>query len=358
MISKPTTKDIFLGAPEAEAEALVDSRIHLLDVFDDYFSVLEELKTEKFIITGRKGSGKSAIAEYMALRHKNKATNFFAFIKGSDINFESILQLASGIADVSLNAPMLFQWVLLLNFCNMISENELLASDKAVKNLKNFILRNKDFLNFKGYEIKEILTTKKGEISVGLFKQALSGIVGRKITEKSERVVFYKLISHINDILFDLLKRDEIKQNKCSFTILIDDLDIGLSKSDENAMMRLGDLIRLSKKYNHDFGIKGLSAKIIILLRDDIANALRYSDADMSKTFDSYEVRLSWYNHKVFNADENLTAIKRFINKRLAVAFKNKKIEFDAKDPWATLISPELDRDETSSFKFLLFAAG
>lgn len=56
---------LFLGSPEAEAEAeaLPNSQIPLSSVYDDYSNLVAELQYEKFIILGRKGSGKSAFAE-------------------------------------------------------------------------------------------------------------------------------------------------------------------------------------------------------------------------------------------------------------------------------------------------------
>ena len=56
-----TTKGLFLGAPEAEAESLNQSAMLLHEVFVQDSNVFEDLAHEKFIITGRKGSGKSAI---------------------------------------------------------------------------------------------------------------------------------------------------------------------------------------------------------------------------------------------------------------------------------------------------------
>lgn len=54
-----TTNGLYLGTPEAEGE--IWAGLGLPEFFEDYMHILGELLTEKFIITGRKGAGKSAM---------------------------------------------------------------------------------------------------------------------------------------------------------------------------------------------------------------------------------------------------------------------------------------------------------
>ena len=58
-----TTKGLYLGTPEAEGE--IRKGQCLLDFFEDYMNVLGDITIEKFIISGRKGAGKSAIVKYL-----------------------------------------------------------------------------------------------------------------------------------------------------------------------------------------------------------------------------------------------------------------------------------------------------
>jgi hypothetical protein len=72
-----TTSDFFIGTPEAEGETTSNSKMKLAEIFGDYLNVFPELDSEKFIITGRKGSGKSAIAEYIyIIQHRMKLILF------------------------------------------------------------------------------------------------------------------------------------------------------------------------------------------------------------------------------------------------------------------------------------------
>lgn len=49
---------IFLGAPEAEAEANYNSQMPLSAVYKDHCELIPSLAHEKFLIIGRKGTGK------------------------------------------------------------------------------------------------------------------------------------------------------------------------------------------------------------------------------------------------------------------------------------------------------------
>lgn len=63
-VCRPTTENFFIGSPEAESEATI-TPITLDQFFEDYLDILRQLNNEKFIVLGRKGSGKSAIGEHM-----------------------------------------------------------------------------------------------------------------------------------------------------------------------------------------------------------------------------------------------------------------------------------------------------
>ena len=73
---KGTTRNFFIGTPEAEGETTYNSKIKLGEIFGDYLNVFPELDSEKFIITGRKGAGKSAIAEFIFYSASNDPNAF------------------------------------------------------------------------------------------------------------------------------------------------------------------------------------------------------------------------------------------------------------------------------------------
>lgn len=75
-----TTEGFYIGVVEAEGEAN-NSEITLSEVFEDFLDVVKQINNEKFIILGRKGSGKSAIGEYILSLANSDANIFAKFIK-------------------------------------------------------------------------------------------------------------------------------------------------------------------------------------------------------------------------------------------------------------------------------------
>lgn len=75
-----TTYGMYLGIPEAEAEAN-NLNINLSDVFEDYLDILNQISDGKFIILGRKGSGKSAIGEHIHTLAESDPNSFCSFVK-------------------------------------------------------------------------------------------------------------------------------------------------------------------------------------------------------------------------------------------------------------------------------------
>jgi hypothetical protein len=65
LLGKRQYQTLFLGSPEAEAEATAASRMPLAEIYEDFHQLLDGLSGEKFIVIGRKGSGKSAFGEYV-----------------------------------------------------------------------------------------------------------------------------------------------------------------------------------------------------------------------------------------------------------------------------------------------------
>ena len=110
--SKFTSRDIYLGSPEAEAEATSSSRISLYDVYEDYHGLIQSIMHEKFIILGRKGSGKSAFAEYVYEFSKRDPNTFCGFIRKTEINLERIVQFGID-SGINIEKGSLFKWLIL-----------------------------------------------------------------------------------------------------------------------------------------------------------------------------------------------------------------------------------------------------
>lgn len=348
---KGTTRNFYIGTPEAEGETTLSSKIKLGEMFADFLRVFPELETVKFIISGRKGSGKSAIAEHLFFLAGNDANVFCDFIKTRDLDIQKIVQLGSS-KNIEIEEKVLFEWIILTKLVKQITEDESKKSTSEYKNLSNFLTTNSGMVNINSYEIEEIINQKSFEVNIEYFKRAFSTVFGKNLGIKSHKAPFYKIIKPLQEIVLKLLIDRKVDGN--SFYLIFDDLDIGFKENDISSINNLTNLLRISKDYNIDyFGKNGIDCKIIILLRDDIKRIIVSHNADTAKIFSSYEIPLIWYEHENYKLNENSVGLKKLINKRIETNFKNEEIEYNINDPWNSLIA-ENSYYNGSSFKYII----
>lgn len=345
------TSNFFIGSPEAEAESTMNSKLQLDDVFEDFLNVLSKLQNEKFIVSGRKGSGKSAIAEKIYSISRDNAEYFCDFVKKGDIDIEKITQLSSE-ADNLISQELLIEWIILIKLINQLISNEGISNQKEIQDLKIFLKKNSGFIDIKSNQIEEVIQNKGWEINVDYFKRFLSAKFGNRYDIKSGKAPFYKLLPHLKATVKELFLNTQNRENH--YILIFDDLDIGFNSKNKKNITTLLNLIRIVKDYNISFfGKEGISAKIIILLRDDISHFLLNEDADTAKLFSSYEILLNWYQHSNVYKNEDELKIKQFINKRIALNFENNEFEYNKEKPWESLINNDEAYTHTS-FKYVI----
>ncbi|QXP62718.1 hypothetical protein [Polaribacter sp. HaHaR_3_91] len=346
-----TTANFFIGTPEAEGETTLNSKIKLAEMFGDYLNIFPELDSEKFIITGRKGSGKSAIAEYIYYTAQNDANSFCSFIKTRDFDSNKIVQLGKE-AGFPIEEKLLFEWLILTKLISLLTEDQSVNDIKSYKDLKIFLQRNSGLVDIKSYEIKEIVREQSFEVNIEYLKRVFSALFNRKIGIKEHKAPFYKILQPLKEVVLKLLKENIGSGNE--FYLIFDDLDIGFKENNKKTVENITNILRVAKDYNIDyFGKEGLKAKVIILLRDDLKRIIVKHNADTAKLFSSYEIPLIWYEHDKFRNDENSVGLKKLINKRISLNFEKKGIDYDKNDSWNSLFKNEYQYSG-SSFKHLI----
>lgn len=348
---KSTTKNFQIGSPEAEAESTGKSKIKLCDVFEDYLEIIPELDYEKFIITGRKGSGKTAIGEHLYYLSTQKPNRFADFVRKEDIDIEKIIQLGKEVG-VDIEQELLFKWIILIKFLKMLTQNESLQTINGMKDLQHFIKRNSGYVDIKNYEIIEIIKKEGVEIKIDNLKSFMAKY-GKDFQFKLSKAPFFKLIPFLQEAILTVLKEDE---NENEYLLFFDDLDIGINLENQFNLQTLVNLIRIAKDINNNlFGKNSINAKVVILLRNDIARYLKKGNADTAKIFSSYEISLSWYEHELYRVNEDLLKLKKFIDKRIKWNFEKNKIEMKyPNNPWASLIEDDSTFYKESSFKYVI----
>ncbi|WNF48119.1 hypothetical protein RHP75_06740 [Pseudomonas sp. SG20056] len=348
--AKKRKSALYFGAPEAEAESLPTSKVSLRDVYEDHHDLFTELSNEKFIIIGRKGCGKSAFAEYASA--VAGANLFCSFIRQDNISLEQLVQLGTN-AGLDHTKDQLFKWLIYTNLLKQFCLNESVQNAQPYKLLNEFIKKNSGYIEINKDEVTELIRRHKFEVSIEHFKRFFKGKYNRDVELKESRAPYYKLLPHLELVVIDVLKNKLSLENKNSYAIFFDDLDIGFKANNSESVDTLLSLIRTAKHVNNTvFAKNGAPAKVVILIRDDIERLLSPLGSDISKIFSSYGVQLNWYQDEfIINKKEDEIGLKKLINKRTAHAFKNAGIPMSGSKPWESLI--EDDFRPKSSFKYV-----
>lgn len=348
-----TTEGFYFGKSESEGENSYnkDSSDTL---FADYLDILPMIEKGYFIITGRKGSGKSAIAKYIKDNASANELLFCEIIKSDTIKLEQ--QIQDSFSNSEDRLISFFQWLILVKLVKLILESKNGEYTSELKALNNFVKNNRGIVDIDKFSITEVKTISKQEVNLGslinspIFKAIIERVIGKRM----EKAPYYKLLPALKEIVYKILSFPVFEDYK--FVVIFDDLDIGFKSGSDQDKQSLMELIRTAKEINNDLKEIG-NTQILILLRDDIKKILEGFSADVSKIFSSYEVELKWHDGK----KESDTRLRKFVNRRIEANFKQKNIKYQAYDPWITLFKDDegcygtdYNEKEKTAFKQIL----
>lgn len=337
-----STLGFIIGKPDAELENI--SKLSIVDVFEDYCNILPAIESDGyFIIAGRKGSGKSAIARYLKGSANQENDRYVSIIKTDDVKLERLIQ-AVPEADHSA----IFEWLILTRLVKLILDTNYTSYPKPIQALKKFYERNTRLINIGDYNIEEI--TENKEVKFEVLRVGFGEIFRKK--NKSiilNRGIFYQFVPVLREVIQTVLNYEVFEQSK--FYICFDDLDVKFKLSRDKEI--LTDLIRTACKYNSEY-LKPHQTKILLFVRDDLTRRLSGVDSDITKILDSSQIGLNWYQHDDYQIDEKNINLRKLINKRLAQNFINLNKKFNASDPWRTFVEHFEDYGSKTPFSYIL----
>ena len=337
---KITTRDFYFGTVEAEGEN--KKGLSLVDYFEDYLGILRDMDQERFIFVGRKGTGKSAIAKYLKDRSDKENNSFAAILKMSDFSKEKVIQNS----EEDISCEMIFEWLILVNLTKLIVKSNSSTYTNEYTKLKNFLERNTGSVDIDKLEINERIISQGVNFDVlkhiPVFKTAIENNIDKRLT----KAPFYKMINPLKDILKKILSFQDSKDNE--FWLMFDDLDVNYKINDETSNDTIMNLLRIVKEYNTNI-LNEANVKILVFIRKDIKDIIVSKYNDSAKLFNSYSININWYTEE---NDENDIPLKRMINKRIGLNFKEKQLEYDKKNPWNSLFYNSYA--DKPSFKYVL----
>lgn len=290
-------KDIYIGYIDGETES---SREGFEQLFYTNNSKYDEIMNpEKFIISGRKGTGKTILANYI-YKKVNKNENYICKIfKKHDFHLQKLIDLQyRQLQEEELT--IFWKWVLLLQISDLILSKETFKTKipfTAERKLKKFIKTKYPDDIFK---IKEFSKGATKKISLG-GKVSSSSELNPALSatkEEQEQVNFtygnkeyFELVRTLENLVTNcLLKKNEI-------VIIFDDIDEIEDRIEKKGFYfkLLISMLETIKSLNLMFqSINKVSSKIIILLRSDIIDQIHSYSSNSNKLITEGQVSLYW----------------------------------------------------------------
>lgn len=267
----------------------------------------ELLKEKKFIIKGRKGTGKTILAYYFKKKAKENNIEGCEIYNLSDINLQKIIHL-EGREFYKEEYTVFWEYYIYLEMAKLILESKNTVMD--VLNYK--IIKLKKFVKEKyesRYEIEELIRSREGAVSKEDKKDKgiLSSLIG--LSAKINNQYKYKPVAYYKEL--DVLKRlvkDILKSNDKGFVIMFDNLDeLGddLEEHKNYRNMIIG-IITCLQNINSEIMEINKKSRVILIIRSDILDCLNKHSSNIRKIVGDNSVDLYWVAKEYNNAEEHL----------------------------------------------------
>ncbi|MDT8718876.1 FunZ [Clostridium sp. 19966] len=319
---------IFIGYADGELEA---ERLDFENIFykdeDKYNQIVND--PHKFILSGKKGTGKTILSKYIEKVEGQKGA-LCKIIKLQDFNLQRLMELGyRNFEDYELT--VFFKWTMFYEICKLIIANRSsilnYSNISSYEKFKHFIKYSNNIKKIKsifkirypsGNYSKVNFTTSNGLKVSNDLNNKISDFLNikssmedsRSITSVYQKKDYYQILQEIEQLIIPCLKYTRV-------IIIYDDLDqIDNSILDNKFYNRLLiALLEAAKDINHEFcASNSKGCKIITLIRSDILSALQMNSSNLNKLTTDSEVKLYWID-KYFTVPENHSLMNLVLTK-------------------------------------------
>lgn len=274
------------GAIDADSDRL------LLQTFEDHEAFVSLWEMERFLIIGKKGSGKTAIFKRMLTLNRTDPTVFTFGHTFSDYPWDyHAKQARIGIPDFDKFTHS-WKYLIFLTASKILlnQDNDLPFDDDSISalgKLENFVI---DTYGSRDPDVTQIFTPNKQlklkpnfEINAGFLKAGVS----------PESVPMEDLPAVIQDVNRNLLKYTLISlhPDHCYY-ICFDQLDLGFDPQNPEYISRLVGLLLACRDINIAARDAGKRLCVAVFLRDDIYDTLQFEDKN--KLTENFLSMIEW----------------------------------------------------------------
>lgn len=291
---------INFGFADGKNEALESNFEELFYEDGNYYKKLRD--NHNFIISGRKGTGKTTLAYYFIKQKENEKKTKAKMMFANDFMEKKLLSFAND--PVNKEEMMTFwKYVFLLELGNMIVEESKELSfihffrKKKVKKLKNILVNEhytiNEIVSSQSVGSQSSLSSKFNPVSPEI--NANNSITSNETnTSHLKKAKYYESIKKLEKEVFSLLK-----DNANEYYIFYDDMDqLEEYMEIEDFKNLTKSMIYAAEKMNHEIRYFNKS-KICLVMRSDILNLLHEDSNNLNKTISDFGIEISWFNPNV-----------------------------------------------------------
>lgn len=318
--------EIYLGVNDGKKEALYkqDFEKYFVDYNNNYTDIL---KPQKFIVLGRKGAGKTILAEYIKKQSENDPLWFCVIKSYKDFRFHELINFKTN--DISPNEyTSIWRWIILIDFAKLIIKDNGILDFENKKKLEIFFKDNYYSLDIDAKKIIEI--TKGGKINGSILKEILQ--IGGEVNKQTKfsESSYLTYLEDLENVVIKLLNN-----SKSIYTLIYDELDDRFQNDDfyKNSII---SLIKTADSINCELLEKRIGAKVNLLIRSDIFSIL--NDTDLNKIKLTNTININWGDRvNVYSPLIHLIVQKA----KRSNEFLNKKTDIEV---FKTLFPPRCER--------------
>ncbi|MBB2181447.1 hypothetical protein H0486_00875 [Lachnospiraceae bacterium MD1] len=304
MISDVKLSEIFIGKADGSDESQIDDFSNLFYRGNNKYDELAN-SSNKFILTGRKGTGKTILAKYHEMIQNNKGI-FSKTVTKDDIILKKLVEMGS--AKLTREEQRNFiKYAILTEIGELIIQNEAKCKknlcsckDKKLrKELKHHLRELKNVLNFRYRSFDNFVQSSLEQSAAteeeleGSLSSTLSLARSLRRASQSKKMLYTK--SNYLTLINSLTDKIALLTTYNPITLIFDDLDEYDSSLNEDNINFLVDFLNITKKINQNVLKKDKkNNRIIVLIRQDILSTLNSNSHNISKLLQDSTIYLNW----------------------------------------------------------------
>ncbi|EOU1491480.1 hypothetical protein VOI05_001781 [Clostridium perfringens] len=293
-IQKVKLSKIFIGEIDGESEVIKRSDFENL-FFNQNNNYEKLISGDKFLIKGRKGTGKTYLAKYLNIKINASSNQLCKICDSSSFNLQRLIDI-KGRDLLKGEYEFFWEWIILLHFSDAILEQHPFRARIPFTQInKLYKFKKTKYPNPESVFEKTSYSQTTNEscnLSTNQKEIPISASINSSNSYNSSYLPkeYYKNLNYLHKLVVNILS------TQSNITLIYDDLDSIEANThiDTFYIDLLSGFIKCVKKLNLEIAKGSTNSKLIIALRDAILSYMQDYNTNLNKLTSSHFIDLYW----------------------------------------------------------------